>query len=98
MNKIEWNEQQKKKMMQIHFIDNGLGSEWSSHLVVKQMKKKEHRTLTHIAITVTFLEHSARAKQNEWVFHERMSDSKLLTAQFIERCVFVVVFFSHCYL
>lgn len=38
---------------------------------------------------VTFLEHYSFAlvpKQNEWIFHERMSDSELLTAQFIERC------------
>lgn len=36
-------------MMQIHFIDNGLDSEWSSRLVAnwKRKKKIEQRALTH---------------------------------------------------
>lgn len=62
--------------MQIHFIDNGLGLESSSHLLANftRVKKNSER-----ALMATFFEHYsltfARAKQNEWIFHEQMSDS-----------------------
>lgn len=48
--------------------------------------KKNTPTTTHTTQTLRYLDRCSRAKQNEWIFHERMNDFKLLTAQFIECC------------
>lgn len=79
----------------------------------KQTKKSKKKTHTHITDIdksgkkqthldeVTFLDQcSLVPKQNEWIFHERMNDFELLTAQFIEQCSVSVVHYSlsvvHC--